>query len=213
MTGAGEDACPPVRDDEVAAAARVLAAGGVVAYPTETVYGLGVDATSRAAIERLLEAKGRDAGRGISVLVSDLAMAAPLLAAPPPKAAIALARRYWPGPLTIVLPASASVAAELRGPSGGVGLRCSSDPWAAALLARFGAPLTSTSANRSGDEPARDAAGARAVFRAGVFVLDGGARLGSAVSTVIEFAGGRATVLRAGAIPAEEIASFIQQTE
>jgi tRNA A37 threonylcarbamoyladenosine synthetase subunit TsaC/SUA5/YrdC len=94
-----------------------------------------------------------------------------------------------------------------------VGLRCSSDPWAAALLARFGAPVTSTSANRSGEDPARDAMEARAAFPSGVFVLDGGPRRGSAVSTVVEFAGGRATVLRAGAIGAEEIAAFIQQSE
>ena len=106
------------RGREIAAAVRVLAAGAVVAYPTETVYGLAVDARDAAAVEHLVALKGRDEGRGISLLVESLAMGRPLLAGPPPAGACALAERFWPGPLTIVLAASASVADALRGPSG-----------------------------------------------------------------------------------------------
>jgi L-threonylcarbamoyladenylate synthase len=200
----------------VDAAARFLAAGGVVAYPTETVYGLGVDARSSAAIAALLVMKGRDEGRGISLLVENLDAAADLLAEPPGEDARALASRFWPGPLTIVLAASSRVAPQVVGPSGGVGLRCSSDPWAAALVARFGAPVTSTSANASGCEPARSAGDVRSAFphqasgaAPSLFVLDGGARTSSEVSTVIEFSKGRATLLREGAIRASDLASMI----
>lgn len=190
----------------------MLAAGGIVAYPTETVYGLGVDARSPKAVAALLALKGRDGGRGISVLVSGLDMAAPLLAEAPPEAARALAARFWPGPLTIVLPASPTVATALLGPSGGVGLRCSSDAWASALVERLGAPLTSTSANRSGQPPARSAMEARAALgsdAASVFVLDGGTRPDSEVSTVVEFSKGHATVLRVGAVSAASIETVI----
>ncbi len=201
-----------VREHDVAEAVRVLRAGGVVAYPTETVYGLAADACRPDAVARLLELKGRDEGRGISVLVTDLAMAAPLLGAAPAGAALRLTERFWPGPLTVVLPAASSAPPALLGPSGGIGLRCSSDAWAAALVARFGAPLTSTSANVSGEPPARCAAESRAAFASVAtppFVLDGGERRGTEVSTVVEFAAGRATVLRAGAIGRDEIAAVI----
>jgi len=214
MTRASADV---LRTDEIAAAARVLACGGVVAYPTETVYGLGVDARNAAAIAQLIELKGRDAGLGLSLLVSGMDMAVSLLAERPPPQALLLAERFWPGPLTIVLPAAASLASELRGPSGGVGLRCSSDPWASALVARFAAPLTSTSANRSGAEAARSAGEVRAAFAGAAerspFVLDGGSRRGSQVSTVIEFCEGTAMVLRAGAIGESAIASIIPLAE
>jgi L-threonylcarbamoyladenylate synthase len=197
----------------VAAAIRELAGGGVVAYPTETVYGLGVDARSASAIDRMIELKGREGGRGISVLVTDLAMATPLLAAPPPADAHALVEAFWPGPLTIVLTAAGCVCDTLRGPSGGIGLRCSSDAWAARLVERFGAPVTSTSANRTGQPPARSAGEARSAFDDALYVLDGGARSGTDVSTVVEFAAGRASVLRAGAVPVSAISSVIRLAE
>jgi len=205
-----------VSDREIGDAARVLAGGGIVAYPTETVYGLAVDARRGEAVARLVRLKGRDDGRGISLLVGDLEMAMPLLDSRPPADACALVEAFWPGPLTIVLPASPSVAAALRGPSGGVGLRCSSDPWAARLVAAFGAPLTSTSANRSGGPPARSAAEVRRAFDGAsgpLLVLDGGPRAETSVSTVVEFSHGRATVLRAGAIRTESIASIITLAE
>jgi len=208
-----------VRDEDVAVAVSVLAAAGIVAYPTETVYGLGVDARDATAIATLLAIKGRADGRGISVLVTGLEMAATMLADAPAADAVALATRYWPGPLTLVLPAADSVADALRGPSGGIGLRCSSDPWAAALVRRFGAPVTSTSANTSGDEPARNAAEVREAFACHLdaalplFVLDGGERRGTDVSTVVEFSKGRATLRRRGAISAESIASVISLAE
>ncbi len=196
------------------AGAAALRRGGIVVYPTETVYGLGVDARSGEALSRLLGLKGRDGGRGMSVLVGDLAMASRLLAAEPPAGALALARHFWPGPLTLVLPAAADVAPQLRGAGGGIGLRCSSDPWARALVEAFAAPVTSTSANPSGAEPARSASQARACFASGVDVfVDGGVRSGSAVSSVVEFLQGRAYLRRVGAIDAAAIAAVTDLTE
>ncbi len=205
------DAAARAMIDDAAAALR---RGGIVVYPTETVYGLGVDAGNRDALARLFALKGRRSGSGMSVLVSDLAMASRLLAAQPPAGALALARAFWPGPLTLVLGAAADLEPELLGAGGGVGLRCSSDPWASALVEVFGAPVTSTSANPSGAEPARSAAQARAYFQRGVDAfVDGGPRLGSEVSSVVEFLHGRAYLRRVGAIDAAAIAAVTDLTE
>ena len=193
---------------ELESAVAALRAAGVVVYPTETVYGLGVDARSPAALARLLALKGRDGGKGISILIAELADARPFLAADAPPAARALAAAFWPGPLTLVLPASAAVVAPLRGPHGGVGLRCSADAVAAALLGRFGAPLTSTSANPTGAAPASSVDEARAYFGARVDAyVDGGARRTTRVSTVVEFFQGRAYLRRTGAIAASAISA------
>ncbi|HYC55171.1 MAG TPA: L-threonylcarbamoyladenylate synthase [Candidatus Binatia bacterium] len=192
----------------------MLRSGALVVYPTETVYGIGADAADAGAIERLLELKGREGGRGISLLVEDLASAASLLAEAVPFGAHALARRFWPGPLTIVLPAAASVAEALVGPGGGVGLRCSSDPMASSLVRCFGGPLTSTSANVSGQAPARTVEDARRSFPKGIGAfLDGGARRDSSVSTVVEFLGSRAYLRRAGAIDMADLAAVVPFSE
>ncbi len=196
---------------DIAQAVAALASGAVVAYPTETVYGLGADAADQDALEALIELKGRGAGKGLSLLVTGLAMAAELLSEPPPAAARELAECFWPGPLTLVLPAVESLPSALRGPGGGVGLRCSPDPLASALLSAFGRPLSSTSANPSGAPEARTVEQAREYFGAGVAVyLDGGARNGRASSSVVEFLGGCAYLRRAGALARADIENFVQ---
>jgi len=188
-------------DAELDRAVDAIRSGGIVVYPTETVYGLGADACSRNALERLFALKGRDARKGVSVLVADLAAAREIVGGEPPAEAHALARAFWPGPLTLVLLARPSVDRALVGPGGGVGLRCSADATARALLVRCGVPLTSTSANPSGLEPARTVAEARDYFGARVDAyVDGGARNDANVSTVVEFSQGRAYLRRAGAI-------------
>jgi len=191
-------------------AAAVLSAGGVVVYPTETVYGLGADAGSTTALARLLELKGRDAAKGIAVLVATIDEAAALVAAEIPQGARTLATAFWPGPLTIVVPASPAVAPAIVGVSGGVGLRCTSDPVAGALLARFGRPLTSTSANPSGRRAAVTVGEARAYFGARVDAyVDGGSRADRAPSSVVEFLGERAYLRRAGAIDLAALRSVV----
>lgn len=200
-----------IKDDPcLPQAVAALRAQRVVVYPTETVYGMGVDAMSPAALAELVSLKGRDAEKGLSVLVADLESAGSLLAAAPPAGARALARVLWPGPLTLVLPAANSLPEALVGATGGVGLRCTTDPIASALVREFAGPITATSANPSGLPPATDVAMARGYFGEEVACyLDGGERAGTAVSTVVEFLEGRAILRRAGAIQARRLASII----
>jgi L-threonylcarbamoyladenylate synthase len=195
---------------DLAAAVTALRAGRLVVYPTETVYGLGAAALDAAALALLLALKGRSEEKGLSVLVADLDVATNLLSEAPPSGARALAEAFWPGPLTIVLPAGRAVPAPLRGATGGVGLRCSSDPMATALAKAFGGPITATSANPSGTPPATDAATARAYFGERVeCYLDDGPRTSDFASTVVEFSKGRAILRRAGAITIQRLASVV----
>jgi len=195
-------------DPGVVAAIRALEAGRVVVYPTETVYGLGVDAASSTALAELARIKGRTGDKGVSVLVETLAAATALLDAPVPEAAIRLADAFWPGPLTLVLPAAEHIDPWLLGPGGGVGLRCSTDPLARALVAGFGRPLTSTSANPSGLPPAGDVGTARRYFgdEVGAYI-DGGRRDATVVSSVVEFFRGSAILRRVGAIDVKALSS------
>jgi L-threonylcarbamoyladenylate synthase len=182
-------------------AADVIRAGGLVVYPTETIYALGADAGNAEAVQRLLAAKGRDDGRGMSVLVADLEQARALLDTSPGTEAVELARRWWPGPLTLVLPAAAGLPRGLVGETGGVGLRCSSDPVAAALLKAAGVALTATSANPSSLEPARSVQTAREYFGDSVeCYVDDGPRMAESASTVVEFLDGRAYLRRSGSV-------------
>jgi tRNA threonylcarbamoyl adenosine modification protein (Sua5/YciO/YrdC/YwlC family) len=194
----------------VESAALALSAGDVIVYPTETVYGLGVDPAARDGIRKLLRLKGRDTGRGISLMVADLAAARDLIAGPIPEPAMRLARAFWPGPLTLVLPAASVVPPSVVGGTGGVGLRCSSDPVCQALAQQFGRPFTSTSANPTGQPPATDVDAARRYFGSEITCyLDAGRRDGNAASSVVEFRRGKAYLIRAGAIPVQVLGGVV----
>jgi len=181
-------------------AAHCLIQGEVVAYPTETVYGLGADASSSAALDRLFQLKGRERGRALSVMVPDLeglARLAPDLS----EAARRLCHRFWPGPLTLVVPVSADELSAVASPHG-VGFRCSTHPAAQALARAFSRPVVSTSCNRSGSPPCRDPEQVRQVFGGALPVLRGEPAGGLAPSTVVAVEkGGRTELLREGAIP------------
>lgn len=197
-------------DDLVAATAR-LRAGGVVAFPTETVYGLGADALSAAAVERVFALKGRPAHNPLIVHVSDAAMARRVVARWP-EAAERLARAFWPGPLTIVLPRAACVPDNVVGGPGAstVAVRSPDHPTAAALLMLFGGPLVGPSANASGRVSPTSAAHVREAFSArDVLVLDGGACGTGIESTVISLAGDRPRVLRRGVLGAPALAAVL----
>jgi L-threonylcarbamoyladenylate synthase len=185
---------------DLAAARAVLARGGVVVYPTETFYGLGARALVAAAVARVASLKGREATKPIAVIVSDAAMVGHL-ARRVPELAERLMARFWPGPLTLVLPARAGLPAQLTAGSGLVGVRVSSHPVARALVAALGEPITATSANRGGEPPACDVATAERALGAGVDVyLDGGAVPGGAASTVVVVGDDAVRVIRAGAV-------------
>jgi L-threonylcarbamoyladenylate synthase len=185
--------------DAIATAARVLAGGGLVVYPTETVYGLGADASNAAALDRLVLVKGREPGKPISVLLSDLSMLDALVCEVPP-AARRLMARFWPGPLTLVLRARPGVSSVLTADGGGIGVRLSSHPMATALVRALGRPVTTPSANPAGQRPPATVDDARAYFGPRVDgYLDGGPVRGEPASTVVDVRG-EWTVIREGAI-------------
>ena len=186
-----------------AASIEALRRGEIIAYPTDTLYGVGGDALSRAAVERVQRAKGREEGKGMPVLLSD-ARDVERLAAEWPEAAARLATRYWPGALTIVVDARPEVPSGVRTGST-VALRVPGHDGLRQLLRQAGVPLIGTSANRSGEAAALTAqAAAQALGEAVRLVLDGG-RVGGAPSTVVVVGADGVRVVREGAIPAPEV--------
>ncbi|CAN7772011.1 Sua5/YciO/YrdC/YwlC family protein [Variovorax sp. LjRoot290] len=156
-------------------AASVLRGGGLVAYPTESVFGLGCDPHNEAAVARLVALKQRDAGQGLLLIGDAFERIAPYIdLARTPEPLLERIRAGWPGPQTWLLPASAACPAWIHGRHDTVGLRVTAVPCAAALCAAFGDALVSTSANPHGEPPARSAEGVRALFGDRVdLVLDG----------------------------------------
>jgi L-threonylcarbamoyladenylate synthase len=154
-------------------AARRVRGGGVIAYPTEAVYGLGCDPFDAEAVLRILALKGRRLEQGLIVIGAELAHIAGFVA-PAGRAALDRALPTWPGPHTWLLPASASVPPWIRGRYPTVALRLTAHPVAAALCREAGCALVSTSANRHGQPPARSALAVRLRFGDELdFVLDG----------------------------------------
>jgi L-threonylcarbamoyladenylate synthase len=196
-----------------AEAARVLAGGGIVAFPTDTVYGIAVALETPGGIDRLFAAKGRPPERAVALLLADAAQASEIgeLNA----AATALAEAFWPGGLTLVVPRRADrpLPAALTGreapdvPS--VGLRVPDHEAPRALAAAIG-PLPTTSANRSGEPEARDAQELQAQLGAGLdLILDGGPAGGGPASTVVDTTSEPVRILRAGALTTDVIAACL----
>lgn len=194
-----------IRAKAISAAFAALKRGEVIAYPTETLYGLGADALDFAAVEKVFQLKGRDSNSPIPVLVADREMLVTLVCEIPPLAE-RLMSRFWPGPLTLVLPARGDIPRPLVNSTGGVGVRISSQPIAADLVKALGRPLTATSANPSGMAPARTVAEARKYFSGKIAVfLDGGELKSPTGSTVVEVVGDALRIIRAGDISRTEL--------
>lgn len=190
-------------------AVRLLRSGGIVAFPTETYYGLAVDPFNEHALERLFLLKARPQAKPVLVLVRDRSQI-PLLATQTPALYRGLMQRFWPGPLTLIFPAAGYLPSQLTADTGGVGLRQSPNSVAAKLLQAYGGPLTATSANRSGAAPATDAEQALALFSGYEgLVLDGGITPGGAGSTVAGLDNGRLRCLRAGKVSFAEVEAAI----
>ncbi len=182
-----------------------LQRGAVVVYPTETLYGLGVDAANEAALARLVALKDRDRGKPVSVLVASRAMLEEIVAAIP-AVAERLMSELWPGALTIAFSARAGLSTVLTGGGATIAARISGHPIARELVERLGRPLTSTSANPGGVPPAVDAERARAYFGEAVAVyVDGGRTSGGPGSTVVDCSGVEPVLVRAGGIPVARI--------
>ena len=192
-------------------AIRVLRAGGIVALPTDTVYGLAVDLASAGGIDRLFAAKRRPSDRAVMLLLADADQARALVDWPP--AAAALAGALWPGGLTIVVGQrpGAALPPELTGGRSTVGLRLPDHPTPRALAAALG-PLPVTSANVSGLPEASDVAEIRAQLGGAIeLILDGGPARGGPPSTVVDCSSATPRILRAGAIPAETVARTLRE--
>ncbi|MDX2175492.1 MAG: L-threonylcarbamoyladenylate synthase [Candidatus Sumerlaeia bacterium] len=199
----------PATPDAVARAAEVLRGGGLVAIPTETVYGLAVRADSDAAVARLYAAKGRPATNPLIVHVPDLG-AAERWAAPMPELAARLAGLFWPGPLTLVVPAAAGLSPRALGGGDTVGLRAPDHPVALALLRECGLPLAAPSANASGRLSPTTAEAVLDTLDGLIdLVLDGGACAVGIESTVLDACCDPPRVLRPGVLTAEQLADAL----
>jgi L-threonylcarbamoyladenylate synthase len=195
-----------VSDKDIDGAIAVLRAGGLVAFPTETVYGLGADAANAAAVRGIFAAKGRPATHPVIVHLGDAAQV-PGWAREIPAAARKLAGAFWPGPLTLVLRRASGVSDVVTGGQDTVALRVPAHPVARRLLARFGGGIAAPSANRHGRVSATTAEHVRSEFGDAVTcVLDGGAADVGIESTIVDLSGARATLLRPGGIAAESVA-------
>ena len=185
--------------EALARAAVVLRAGGLVAFPTETFYGLGAAADDPTAVRRVFSVKGRDEGKPLLVLVDSIAMTERVAEVTP--RARELMARHWPGALTLVLRALAGLPPELTAGTGTIGVRLSPHPVACGLVRALGSPLTAPSANLAGGEPPTTAAAVLAVFDGAIdLVLDGGVTAGGPPSTVVEVTSDAPRVLRQGAV-------------
>jgi L-threonylcarbamoyladenylate synthase len=198
-------------DDELARALGFLAKGGVVAAATETFFGLLADARRAEAIDRVIALKGRDATKGIALLVPNRDVWAALVVEVP-SLADQLAKAFWPGPLTIALPAQSGLDPRLQ-VDGTVAVRWPGPSDASRLATAFGAPLTATSANLAGRPAETLAAGASAVFadavaRGDLLVVSGVAP-GGAPSTLVRVEAGRVEILRHGQIRESELAGVV----
>jgi L-threonylcarbamoyladenylate synthase len=179
---------------------EVIRAGGVIAYPTDTFYGLGADPENPLAVRRLFELKGRQADQPVLLLIPDAA-AVWAWAAEVTACADDLMRRYWPGPLTLVFKAQPTVMPELTGGTGSIGLRVPGALLTRDLVRFLGTALTGTSANISGAPSPRTAAEAAASIGNSVdLILDGGMTAGGKPSTVVDVRGERPLVIREGAL-------------
>jgi len=197
---------PPVNAAEIAEAARILRDGGLVAFPTETVYGLGADATADRAVARVYEAKGRPAFNPLIVHVPDRAAASRL--GDMPDTAKRLAEVFWPGPLTLVVPRRDACPVSLLASAGlpSLALRVPSHPVAQALLQAVDRPVVAPSANPSGRVSPTTAAHVKAGLGGKVdLILDGGPCTVGLESTIIGFLGREPELLRPGGLAREKI--------
>jgi L-threonylcarbamoyladenylate synthase len=189
---------------QIAEAARVIRAGGLVSFPTETVYGLGANALDEAAVERIFAAKGRPASSPLIVHVADIAMARSLTREWPPLAQ-QWAEGYWPGPLTMVLPKAAHVPDRVTAGLGTVGIRIPNHPVALALIRAAGVPIAGPSANPFMQLSPTESQHVRAGLAD--YFLDGGPAAVGIESTVVSLAGPVPVLLRPGVLHLEGVES------
>jgi L-threonylcarbamoyladenylate synthase len=196
--------------DSIERAADLIREGAVVAIPTDTLYGLAADPFSPAAVRAIFAVKGRAADKAIPLIAADMEQVDAFLG-PLSTVARTLGRAFWPGPLTVIILAPSSLPAELTGDGGTVGIRVPNHTTAQRLCARFGRPLTATSANLSGEAPSGDpdliaqTLGSRLAA-----LLDDGPTPGGSPSTIVDLTYSPARLVRAGAVEWERIEACLR---
>ena len=195
--------------DPVQHAIDVLRQGGVVAFPTDTLYGLAADPRSAAAVDRLFAVKGRDAGHAVPLIAANLEQAGEAVVLD--HRARRVASAFWPGPVSIVLPAQRVIREEILGPGRSVAVRVPAHHVARALSEGFGFCITSTSANISRKPPtASPQVVAKTLGGLVDYVLDAGDSPGGQPSTIVDLCGPEPRLVRAGAIAWERVLRSIQ---
>jgi L-threonylcarbamoyladenylate synthase len=206
-------ALDPALAARVALAAARLREGGIVVYPTETFYGLGALASREDALRRLAAAKLRAPDKALPLVAGDVEQVTSVASLDAPLAQ-QLARRFWPGPLTLVLPALPTLSPLVTAGGGTVAIRVPGSDVARALALAAGGPLVSTSANLSGEPPpARGGDLSAALLERIDLVLDAGPTPGGLPSTIVGLGAGGPSLVRAGAVPWEEIAAAARCAE
>jgi len=189
--------------DVIREAARMIRDGLIVAYPTDTLYGLAVDPRNSPAVQRLYALKGRPESSALTLIAADVDQAR--LAAQLTPAAEALARRWWPGPLTIVVPAGVNLAPGALAGGRTVGVRVPDHAVAVNLARAAGFCITATSANPSGGSAPASAEAVLAALPGVDAIVDGGPAPGGAPSTIVNAVDRDVTLIRAGAVPWERV--------
>jgi L-threonylcarbamoyladenylate synthase len=180
--------------------AAVLEMGGLIAYPTETIYGLGVDALNEEAIRRLVDTKSRRPEKPISILVRDMDMLRRVVSHIP-SIAVPIIEKHWPGPVTVVFPVAREISPILTGQTGTLGVRISPHPFVKSLFRAFDSPITSTSANLSGGRSLIEPEDILRSFGGSIdLVVDMAGSMGGAASTVVDVTGKNPRVLRRGVV-------------
>lgn len=194
-------------------AVSILRAGGLVAIPTETVYGLAADSQNEAAVRRIYKAKGRPGNKPLSVLVTGMDMVEDLCRDIPPLA-YRLAFAFWPGPLTLVLPSRGAVAPTVTAGGGSLGVRCPDHPLTLEILRRLGRPLAAPSANPTDMPSPKDAAAVLSGLKGRIdAVVDGGVCTVAVESTILDLCGKEPHILRQGGLPADVLWAEIEKEE
>ena len=202
----------PIRPspDILERAAAVLARGGVVAYPTDTLYGLAVDPARESAVEALFKVKARRAEQAIPLVAADLTQVERVGRMTP--LARVLALRFWPGPLTLVIEARPGIPEAVQGGTGRVAIRIPDHRVAQGLAAAAGGALTSTSANRSGERPPSTGDEVASALGDEVdLLLDGGSSPGGLPSTIVDVAGDEPLLLRTGAVAWDRVLESLRR--
>ncbi|MCX5758293.1 MAG: L-threonylcarbamoyladenylate synthase [Candidatus Hydrogenedentes bacterium] len=198
----------PPTPEGIREAAAAIRAGEVVAYPTETVYGLAVDPFSEDAVQRLFAVKERDRGKPVLLIVADVGQLTAAVATMSPAAETCM-RAFWPGPLSLLLPKAPGLAHGITTGMPKICVRVTSQPIARALCLAVGGPITSTSANRSGNEPARSL---DEIDMPGIAIgLDGGMLAPSPPSTVFDPDEWR--IIRAGAVSEDALRNVFGESQ